>query len=73
MEVSQTLYTEGVFSEETFDDVKRSGKSLTGDPLRALSNTVSKDPNKLETFGTVLLQSEETVGIGKSILKDFGM
>ena len=53
--------------------MKRSGGSLTGDPLRALSNTVSKDPNQLETFGTVLLQSEETVGIGKSILKDFGM
>ena len=73
MEVTHTLYTEDVISKETFDDVKRSDGSLPGGPLRALSNTVSKDLNKLETLGTVLLQSEETVGIGKSILKDFGM
>ena len=73
MEVTHTLYSEGVISEEIFDEMKRSGGSLTGGPFRALSNTVSKDPNQLETFGTVLLQSEETVDIGKSILKDFGM
>ena len=73
MEVTHTLYSEDVISKETFNDLKRSGGSLTGGPLRALSSTVSKDPNQLETFGTVLLQSEETVGIGKSTLKDFGM
>ena len=72
MEVSQTLYTEGVFSEETFDHVQRSGGSLTGGPLTALQNTISKDPNQLVIFGNVLLQSEETVSIGKSILKDYG-
>ena len=72
MEVVHTLYTEGVISEETFDDLKRSDGLLTGDTLRALSNTVSKDPHQLETFGTVLLQSEETVGAGKNTLKDFG-
>ena len=72
MEVVHMLYTEGVISEETFDDFKRSDGLLTGDTLRALSNTVSKDPHQLETFGTVLLQSEETVGVGKNTLKDFG-
>ena len=72
MEVVHTLYTESVFSEETFDHVKRSEGSLAGDPLRVLQNTISKDPNQLVTFATVLLQSEETVGVGKSILKDYG-
>ena len=72
MEVAYTLYTEGVFSVETFDHVKRSGGSLAGVPLKALQNTISKDPNKLVTFGMVLLQSEETGSIGKSILKDYG-
>ena len=73
MEVAHTLYTEGVFPEETFDHVNRSGGALAGGPLRALQNTISEDPNQLETFGTVLLQSEETVDIGKSTLKEFGM
>lgn len=72
MEVAHTLYTEGVFSEATFDHVKRSGGSLAEGPLRALQNTISKDTNQLVTFATVLLQSEETVSIGKSILKDYG-
>ena len=72
MEIAHTLYTEGVISKETFDDVKNSGGALTGRPLRALQNTVSKDPHQLEIFGTVLLQSEETVCIGKSTLKDYG-
>ena len=72
MEIAHTLYTEGVISEETFDDVKKSGGSLTGRPLTALQNTVSKDPQQLKIFGTVLLQSEETVRIGKSTLKDYG-
>ena len=72
MEVVHTLYTEDVISKETFDDVKRSGGLLTGDTLKTLSDTVSKHPSQLETFGAVLLQSEETVGIGKNTLKDFG-
>ena len=64
----ETLYTEGVISDETFDEVQRSNIS----PLRALSNTVSDNPNQLRTFSTILLQSEDTVQIGQEILKEYG-
>ena len=62
------LYTEGVISDETFDEVQRSNIS----PLRALSGTVSDNPNQLRTFSTILLQSEDTVQIGQEILKEYG-
>ena len=72
MSVIQTLYTEGVVSKETFDEMKRSGGQLTAGPLRALSDTVSEDPNMLRVFGSVLLQSEDTVHVGQDILKEYG-
>ena len=50
MEVTQMLYTEGVISKETFDEVESSRGSLTDGPLRALSSTVYEDPNKLKRF-----------------------
>ena len=73
-ETIETLYTEGVLSNEIFDEVTKLGGSLSGGPLRALSNTVSKDFKQLRLFVTVLLQSEDTdtVGIAKDILKEYG-
>ena len=72
MEVVQTLYTEGVISKETYDEIEQSGGLLTDDPLRALSSTVSKEPSQLKVFASVLLQSEETVRVAKDTLKDYG-
>ena len=69
-DLTQMLYTEGVISKETFNDVERSEGSLSNDTLRAQLSTVFKDPNKLRAFVTVLLQSEDTVCVGKNILKD---
>lgn len=66
------LYTEGVISKETFDDVESLKGSLTDGPLRALSSTVFEEPNKLRDFASVLLQSEDTVAIGNDILRDYG-
>ena len=71
MEVVQALYTEGVFSKETYDDVEESGGYLAEGSLRALSSTVSKDPNQLKVFASVLLKSEETVRLAKDTLKDY--
>ena len=72
VEIVQTLYTEGVISKETFNEVQRSGGSLTDGPLRTLSSTVSDDPNQLRVFSTVLLQSEETVRVANDILEEYG-
>ena len=69
-EVTQMLYTEGVISKEIFNEVERSGGSLTNGTLRDLLSTVSKDPNKLRAFATILLKSEDTVNVGKNILED---
>ena len=71
-EIVQTLYTEGVFSKEIFDEVKKVGGSLSGGPLRALSNTVSENFSQLQVFATILLQSEDTVCIANNILKEYG-
>ena len=71
MEVTQMLYTEGVISKETFDEVESSRGSLTDGPLRALSSTVYEDPIKLRDFASVLLQSEDTVVVGNDILRDY--
>lgn len=68
----ETLYTEGVISKETFNEIKSSGGLLTDVPLRALSDTVSGDPNKLRLFGSVLLQSKDTVRVGNDICKEYG-
>ena len=72
VELVQMLYTEKVISNETFKELERSGGLLTDRPLRALSSTVSEDPGQLRVFGTVLLQSKETVLVAKDILKEYG-
>ena len=72
VEIVQTLYTEGVISKEIFDVVESSRGSLADGPLKALSSTVSDDPNQLRVFSTVLLQSEETVRVANDILEEYG-
>ena len=70
VEIVQTLYTEEVISKKIFDVVESSRGSLADGPLRALSSTVSDDPNKLRVFGSVLLQSRDTVHVGQDILEE---
>ena len=72
IEVTQMLCTEGVISKETFDEILSSEGLLTDNPLKALSGTVSQDPNMLRVFGTVLLQSKDTVRVGNDILREYG-
>ena len=72
MEVAQTLYTEGVISKDTLDEVESLDGSLAGGPFTALSNTISSDPNQLKLFASILLQSKETVPIGEDILRECG-
>ena len=69
----QMLYTEKVISNETFKELEQySGGLLTDGPLRTLSSKISEDPGQLRVFGTVLLQSKETVQVAKDILKEYG-
>ena len=72
VEIVQMLYEERVISKETLDEVNRLGNALGEGPLRALCTTVSKDPNILKVFASVLLKSEGTVHIAKDILKEYG-
>ena len=46
------------------DEVNRLGS--------VLCTTVSKDPNILKVFASVLLKSEGTVQVAKDILKEYG-
>ena len=66
------LYTEGVISKETYDEIEQSGGLLADGPLRALSSTVTKEPSQLRVFASILLKSKETVHIGKDTLNDYG-
>ena len=72
VEIVQMLYTERVISKETLDEVNRLGGVLGDGPLRGLCTTVYDDPNKLKLFASILLKSEQTILIGKDILKEFG-
>ena len=65
------LYTEEVISMETLNEMERFEGLQTDHSLRALSNTVSEDPNKLRILTSVLLQSEETVHVAQDILKEY--
>ena len=69
--IVQMLYTEGVISKETLDEVNSLGGKVGDDPLRALCATVYEDPNKLRIVADILLKSEQTVSIGQDILKEY--
>ena len=66
------LHAEKVVSKETSDEVNRLGSVLGEGSLRALCTIVSKDPNILKVFTSVLLKSEGTVQVTKDILKVYG-
>ena len=66
------LYTEGVISKEIFDVMESSGGLLTEGLLKALCSTIIEDPNQLRVFGSVLLQSKDTVHLGNNICKEYG-
>ena len=65
------LYNEGVISKETFDEIHRSGGLLTDGPLKALSSTVSEDPNQLIIITAILQKSKKTVRVGKEMFKEY--
>ena len=60
VEIVQMLYEEKVISKETIDEVNSLGVVLGEGPLIALCTAVSKDPNVLKVFTSILLKSEET-------------
>ena len=72
VEIVQMLYEERVISKETLHEMNRLGSVLGEGPLRALCTAVSKNPNILKVFASVLLKSEETIQIAKDILKEYG-
>ena len=67
----QMLYTEGVISKETLDEVNSLGGKVGDDSLRALCTTVYEDPNKLRVLASILLKFEQTVSIGQDVLKEY--
>ena len=69
MDIVQMLYTEGVISKETLDEVNRLGGKLSDGPLRTLCTTIYEDPNKLTVLANIFLKSEQTVSTGQDILK----
>ena len=71
MDVLQLLYTEGIISKEIFDEIEKSGGSITDGSLRALHTTLSENPNQLKVFFSILLQSKDTVNVGKDALKKY--
>lgn len=70
-DVLQLLYTEGIISKEIFNDIDKSGGSITDSSLRALHTRLSENPNQLKIFFSILLQSKDTVHVGKDALKKY--
>ena len=70
-EIVQMLYTEGVISKETLDEMNSLEGVLGDGPLRKLCATVYEDPNKLRILANILLKSEQTVSIGQDVLKEY--
>ena len=71
MDVLQLLYTERVISKEIFDEIEKSGGSLTDSSLGALHTTLSENPNQLKVFFSILLRSKDTVHVGKCALTKY--
>ena len=69
---AELLYTEGVITKETFDEVESLGGYLVNGTFRALRSTVYKDHNMLKKFASILLRSEDTVSLANDIIKDYG-
>lgn len=65
------LFTEGVISKETFNELKMSGGSLVDRSFRSLRSTVSTNYYKLKVFASILLQSRETAQVATDILEEY--
>lgn len=65
------LFTEGVISKETFNELKMSGGSLVDSSLRSLRSAVSTNYYKLKVFASILLQSRETAQVARDILEEY--
>ena len=67
----QSLYTEGLITEDTQRKIERCGGSLS-DTLRELMIAVSDDHSKLRSLGNILMELEETKPLAQDIIKDCG-
>ena len=67
----ELLYTEGVITRETSEEIEMLGGYLINGPLRSLRNAVYKDHDLLKRFASILLKSEDTVSLAQDILDDY--
>ena len=67
----ELLYTEGVITRETSEEIEMLGGYLINGPLRSLRNAVYKDHDVLKRFASILLKSEDTVSLAQNILNDY--
>ena len=67
----ELLYTEGVITRETSEEIEMLGGYLINGPLRSLRNAVYKDHDVLKRFVSILLKSEDTVSLAQNILNDY--
>ena len=72
MQIFHILYMERVVAKQTFDEANKSEDVLAEDCFCALRDVVSEDHYKIKVLGSVLLKFEQTVLIGKDILKEYG-
>ena len=67
----ELLYTEGVITSETSEEIEMLGGYLINGPLKSLRNAVYKDHDVLKRFASILLKSEDTVSLAQDILNDY--
>ena len=72
MQIFHILHMESVITKQTFDDANRSGDVPVEESFCALCDIISDDHSKIKVFGSILLKFEQTVLIGKDILKEYG-
>ena len=61
------LCSEGVISKDTQEMIMKYNNILEDEPLRAVCVTVADDHQKLKVLADVLLQSTETVPLGRDL------
>ena len=67
----ELLYTEGVITRDTSEEIEMLGGYLINGPLRSLCKSVYKDHAVLKRFASILLKSEDTVSLAQDILNDY--
>ena len=67
----ELLFTEGVISKETFNELKMSGGSLVSNSFKSLRSAISTNHYKLKVFASILLQSRETAQVATDILEEY--